>query len=199
MARSRKTILICLASVVVLISVPGVATGQAHDPAAHSDPVTPVILALAVILTAAKFAGHLAVRVGQPAVLGELVAGVALGSADLLGLGWFHAIETDATVEILARIGVLILLFEVGLESTVRDMLKVGLPSLLVAVLGVAAPFALGWGVGRADASRSESLRARVSRRHADGDQRRHHGSSPARPRPFADTRSPNHPGCGGH
>jgi Kef-type K+ transport system membrane component KefB len=43
---------------------------------------------------------------------------------------------------------VIILLFEVGLESTVRDMLKVGLPSLLVALLGVAAPFALGWGVG---------------------------------------------------
>ena len=42
----------------------------------------------------------------------------------------------------------MILLFEVGLESTVREMLKVGLPSLLVAVLGVAVPFALGWGVG---------------------------------------------------
>ena len=148
MARLRKSVVILLPLVVVLIFLPGVATGQPHEPAAHSDPVTPVILALAVILTAAKFAGHLAVRVGQPAVLGELIAGVALGSADLLGLGWFHAIERDAAVEILARIGVLILLFEVGLESTVRDMLKVGLPSLVVAVLGVAAPFALGWGVG---------------------------------------------------
>src|SRR4030095_16916741 len=56
--------------------------------------------------------------------------------------------ERDPTVDILARLGVVILLFEVGLESTVRDMLKVGLPSLLVAVLGVAVPFALGWGVG---------------------------------------------------
>jgi Kef-type K+ transport system membrane component KefB len=107
-----------------------------------------VVLALAIILAAAKLGGHLAVRIGQPAVLGELVAGVALGSADLAGIGWFHAIEGDQTVDILARLGVLIPLFEVRLESTVRDMLKVGLPSLLVAILGVAAPFALGWGVG---------------------------------------------------
>jgi Kef-type K+ transport system membrane component KefB len=129
--------------------VPTPGFGQTHDAqAGHHDPVTPIVLALAVILAAAKLAGHLAVRIGQPAVLGELVAGVALGSFDLIGVGWFHAIETDATIEILARLGIIILLFEVGLESTVRDMLKVGLPSLLVAVLGVAAPFALGWGVG---------------------------------------------------
>jgi Kef-type K+ transport system membrane component KefB len=50
-------------------------------------------------------------------------------------------------VDVLARLGVVILLFKVGLESTVRDMLKVGLPSVLVAVLGVLAPFALGWAV----------------------------------------------------
>jgi Kef-type K+ transport system membrane component KefB len=110
--------------------------------------VAPVVLALAIILAAAKLGGHLAVRVGQPAVLGELVAGVALGSADLAGVGWFQAIEADPTVDILAGLGVVILLFEVGLESTVRDMLKVGLPSVLVAILGVAAPFVLGWGVG---------------------------------------------------
>lgn len=54
-------------------------------------------------------------------------------------------IEAAATVETLARLGVIILLFEVGLESTVRDMLKVGLTSVIVAVLGVIAPFALGW------------------------------------------------------
>jgi Kef-type K+ transport system membrane component KefB len=126
-----------------------VAFAQTHELAgAHADPVTPVVLALAVILAAAKLGGHVAVRIGQPAVLGELVAGVALGSADRVGIGWFHAIEMDPTVDVLARVGVVILLFEVGLESTVRDMVRVGLPSFLVAVLGVAAPFALGWGVG---------------------------------------------------
>jgi Kef-type K+ transport system membrane component KefB len=131
-----------------LILLPVLAAGQTHEPAgAHADPVTPVVLALAIILAAAKLAGHLAVRMGQPAVLGELVAGVVLGSLDLIGIGWFHPIEADPGVDILARLGVVILLFEVGLESTVRDMLKVGLPSVLVAVLGVLAPFALGWGV----------------------------------------------------
>jgi Kef-type K+ transport system membrane component KefB len=134
--------------VALLIILPTIAWAQSHDAApSHADPVTPVVLALAVVLTAAKVGGHLAVRIGQPAVLGELVAGVALGSLDLAGISWFHRIEADATVEILARLGVVILLFEVGLESTVSDMLKVGLPSGLVAVLGVAAPFTLGWGV----------------------------------------------------
>jgi Kef-type K+ transport system membrane component KefB len=125
-----------------------VASAQAPDSAGHTDVVAPVVLALAVILAAAKLAGHAAVRLGQPAVLGELLAGVVLGSLDLAGIGWFRGIERDAAIDILARLGVLILLFEVGLESTVRDMLKVGVPSLFVAVLGVVAPFALGWGVG---------------------------------------------------
>jgi len=128
--------------------LPTFAVAQAHQPTAtHADPVATVVLALAVLLGVAKLGGHLAVQLGQPAVLGELVAGVALGSFDLLGIGWFRAIEGDATVEILARLGVVILLFEVGLESTVRDMLKVGWTSVLVAVLGVLAPFVLGWSV----------------------------------------------------
>lgn len=134
--------------VALLILLPTIAPAQIHDPTPnHADPVTPIVLALAVVLTAAKVGGHLAVRLGQPAVLGELVAGIAVGSLDLAGISWFHGIEADATIEVLARLGVVILLFEVGLESTVSDMLKVGLPSVLVAVLGVAAPFALGWGV----------------------------------------------------
>lgn len=132
-----------------LLALPALAFAQAHQPSAsHSDPVTPVVLALAVILTVAKLGGHLAVKVGQPAVLGELVAGVVLGSLDLAGVGWSGSMATDPAIDTLARLGVVILLFEVGLESTVHDMLKVGLPSLLVAVLGVTVPFALGWGVG---------------------------------------------------
>ena len=128
----------------VLVATPAFALAASSG---HADPVTPVVLALTVILAAAKLGGDLATRVGQPAVLGELVAGVLLGNLDLVHLTWFRTIEGDATVDILARLGVIILLFEVGLESTVRDMMKVGLPSLLVAVLGVVAPFALGWGV----------------------------------------------------
>jgi len=108
-------------------SAPATVIGAQSHSSGHADPVSNVALGLAVILIAAKLAGHLAVRIGQPSVLGELIAGVVLGSADLFGLPWFHAFETDASIDILARIGVLILLFEAGLESTVRDMLKVGL------------------------------------------------------------------------
>jgi len=131
--------------VALFSALPALAAAQPHEgTGAHADPVAAVVLALAVILAVAKLGGHLAVRFHQPAVLGELVAGVVLGSLDLAGIGWFRIIEADATVETLARLGVVILLFEVGLESTVRDMLKVGLTSVL-AVLGVFAPFALGW------------------------------------------------------
>jgi Kef-type K+ transport system membrane component KefB len=114
----------------------------------HADPVAAVVLAIAVLLVAAKVGGELSVRVGQPAVLGELLAGVLLGNLTLVGFRAFEPFKTDVHVDMLARIGVLLLLFEVGLETTVRKMLEVGPSSLLVALLGVVVPFALGWGVG---------------------------------------------------
>ena len=97
---------------------------------------------------AAKLGGDLAVRLGQPAVLGELVLGVAIGNLTLVGFSGFAHIKADPFIDMLARIGVLLLLFEIGLESTVGQMLKVGLSSLVVACLGIVTPFALGWGVG---------------------------------------------------
>ena len=111
-------------------------------------PTAAILLAIAVILAAAKIGGDLATRAGQPAVLGELAAGVFLGNLGLVGISWAEPFKSNATLDTLAQLGVIILLFEVGLESTVREMLKVGVTSLLVAVLGVVTPFALGWGVG---------------------------------------------------
>jgi Kef-type K+ transport system membrane component KefB len=116
--------------------------------ASHSDPIAGVVLSLAVILLGAKLAGDLAVRLRQPAVLGELLVGIVLGNLGLVGVGVLEPLESDPALDMLARIGALVLLFQVGLESTVRQMLQVGGSALLVAVLGVAAPFALGWGVG---------------------------------------------------
>src|SRR3989440_4888328 len=113
-----------------------------------ADPVAPVLLALAAILAGAKLGGDLAERIGQPAVLGELVVGILLGNLDLVGVAWFRGVAADHTIDVLAGLGVVLLLFEVGLESTVRDMLKVGGRSLLVAVVGVVTPWVLGWGVG---------------------------------------------------
>jgi Kef-type K+ transport system membrane component KefB len=110
--------------------------------------LAPVVLALAVILAAAKLGGDVAERIGQPAVLGELVVGVLVGNLSLLGIDWFQFITANTTIGVIAQLGAVILLFEVGLESTVRDMMQVGLRSLVVAVLGVATPWALGWWVG---------------------------------------------------
>jgi Kef-type K+ transport system membrane component KefB len=115
---------------------------------AEGEAAATILLALAVILAAAKLGGDLATRLGQPAVLGELTAGVVLGNLTLIGLPGLEAFKTNPTLDVLAQLGVIILLFEVGLESTVRDMLKVGWTALIVAVLGVVTPFALGWGVG---------------------------------------------------
>jgi Kef-type K+ transport system membrane component KefB len=124
------------------------ALAPAHLWASADDPVASLALAIVIILLAAKFGGDVAVRYGQPAVLGELVFGVLLGNLPLLGISSFEFLETDAMVDMLARLGVLLLLFEVGLESTVAQMMKVGLSALLVALLGVVTPFVLGWAVG---------------------------------------------------
>lgn len=128
--------------VLIAILVPSVAF------AAGQDPSIPLLFYLVAILLAAKLIGHFGVLLGQPAVLGELCAGILLGNLHLLGIDWLDGIATDPYVDILAKIGVVVLLFSVGLESTIRDILRVGLSSLLVAFFGVGAPFALGWAVG---------------------------------------------------
>jgi hypothetical protein len=102
------------------------------------------LLAFAVALIGAKVFGALAERVGQPAVLGELVAGIVLGPS-LLGL-----VPLSAGIYLLAEIGVLLLLFEVGLETDLEELLAVGGPALAVALAGMLLPFAGGWAVTRA-------------------------------------------------
>ncbi|HUV30718.1 MAG TPA: cation:proton antiporter [Acidobacteriota bacterium] len=114
----------------------------------HGGPVLVVLLELIVILLAAKLGGDFFERFKQPAVLGELVMGMIIGNLHLIGFDVFEPFKHNLTLEILAEIGVIILLFEVGLESTVREMMKVGVTSFMVAVFGVVAPFFLGWGVG---------------------------------------------------
>lgn len=124
----------------------------ASEGGGHEDPSAPVVLALAIILVLAKLGGDLATRVKQPAVLGELVVGVVLGNVSLVAeaitgqpLTYLASLAHDGHLDMLARLGVIILLFEVGLESTVGQMMKVGLSALLVATVGVVTPFALGW------------------------------------------------------
>lgn len=142
----RRFRLLVLAAALI---VPALALASEVEGTAHQDPIGGIVLELAVILVAAKIGGELATRAGQPAVLGELLGGILLGNVDLLGWTAFEVVHQDPAINVLASMGVLLLLFEVGLESTVTDMLRVGISSLLVAVVGVILPFALGWGVGR--------------------------------------------------
>lgn len=141
---SPRAVTRLLAVALAVATTPSLAGGSGHG-----DPAAPVVLALAIILLAAKFGGDLAVRVHQPAVLGELLMGVVLGNVSLLGLHVFEPMATNEFIDMFSRVGVIILLFEVGLESTVAQMLKVGVAALLVALLGIVTPFALGYGVAR--------------------------------------------------
>ena len=97
---------------------------------------------LVLILAAAKICGALAQWIGQPAVLGELVAGVILGNLALVN-------PKNEVLHLLAELGVVILLFEIGLETDLRKLVKVGGAATAVAVVGVALPFALGYAVCR--------------------------------------------------
>jgi Kef-type K+ transport system membrane component KefB len=106
-----------------------------------------ILLALAFVLAGAKLFGALVERLGQPSVLGELLFGILLGNLALFGGPSQAALEASETFAILAELGAILLLFEVGLESTPRDMMAVGLPATLVAVVGVVTPMLLGYGV----------------------------------------------------
>jgi Kef-type K+ transport system membrane component KefB len=110
--------------------------------------VPTVLLGLALVLLAAKLAGELVERLGQPAVLGELGVGVLLGNLSLLGGPDIPGLVSGEPFAVLAQLGAILLLFEVGLQSTPREMLAVGRPATLVAVVGVLVPTLLGFGVG---------------------------------------------------
>ena len=100
-----------------------------------------VLIGVAVMLVLAKLMGEFFERLRQPAVLGELFAGILLGNLVIFGFTRAESLKTNETVAALAEFGVIILLFEVGLESDLKEMMEVGWSSLLVAVLGVIAPF----------------------------------------------------------
>ena len=105
------------------------------------------LFALVTILLAAKVGGEVFETVGQPAVLGELVFGVILGNLYVVGITGMQSIQGDAMLTLVAELGVILLLFEVGLESDLSELLEVGTTALVVAILGVVVPIVLGYGV----------------------------------------------------
>ena len=100
-----------------------------------------LLVGLVAIWLGAKLGGEAMERVGQPAVVGELLAGVLIGPG-VLGL-----IHPSPVFMALAEVGVVLLLFEIGLESDLEELLRAGLQSTVVAAVGVAGPLALGFGL----------------------------------------------------
>lgn len=96
-----------------------------------------LILAIAGIFYAIE-------KKGQPAVLGELLAGVVLGNLTLLGIHALEPMKNDEVIQFLAKFGVSLLLFQIGLESNTAEMGRVGLKAFLAAAAGVIATCLLG-------------------------------------------------------
>ncbi|HEY5683328.1 MAG TPA: cation:proton antiporter, partial [Sulfuricaulis sp.] len=105
--------------------------------------IASTFLWLAVLLMLAKISG-LIEKLGQTAVLGELLIGVAIGNLYLLGINLVEPAKTNEIIAFMAELGVVILLFQIGLESSPTEMRKVGVPAFLVACIGVVVPFATG-------------------------------------------------------
>lgn len=112
--------------------------------AAGSDAVGENLLWLAIIILAARLFAPLAQRIGFPAVLGELLLGVALGNLGLLGFNYFDSIAQDPIIRFMAELGVIILLLQIGLETRLGDLVKVGARASLVGSIGIIVPFVLG-------------------------------------------------------
>ncbi len=102
------------------------------------------LLWLAIILFSARLFSPLTGRFGMPAVLGELLLGVALGNLGLIGWHYFDTVRQDPIIAFIAELGVIVLLLQIGLETRLKDLVEVGPRATLVAVVGIAFPFALG-------------------------------------------------------
>lgn len=121
---------------------------QEHAPVeeggGHGPRIRDVFFVLIAMLLAGKLLGEMAERIGQPAVLGELVAGVVLG-ASVLGVIPAQGTELYDIIHVFAEIGVSLLLFEIGLETDLKEMFRVGATAARVAVIGVVFPFLFGF------------------------------------------------------
>lgn len=146
--KHARHVLIALVSLFLIIIAH--TSAQASDGSSPSEgALVRLLLEIIVILIAAKLGGDLFVRLGQPAVLGELIFGIVVGNLSLVGIHHLDSIRTDEHIRMLSEIGVIVLLFQVGLESDLAKMAKVGASAVFVATLGVVFPMLLGWSVAK--------------------------------------------------
>ncbi|HYO42623.1 MAG TPA: cation:proton antiporter [Candidatus Limnocylindrales bacterium] len=137
---------IALAVVAILLVAPAVLGAAAPGgavappaPSAAAEEITGILFGLFVLLLAAKLGEEVLRRLGQPGVVGELLGGFIVGP---FGLG---LVQPGETALVFAEMGVVILLFSVGLEVRTDDLLKVGKPAILTALLGMLLPIAAGF------------------------------------------------------
>src|ERR1051325_2548499 len=103
----------------------------------------PIPLSMLVVVASAKLLSEIFERLGQPGIVGEILAGVLIGP---YVLGW---LAPNEVLSILSDLGVMFLLFRVGLEVKASELMKVGGTALVVALAGVILPFFMGWGICR--------------------------------------------------
>ncbi len=139
--KARYIHVIMAATTMFLLLTSSVQAAGGGETETHS--IASTFFWIAIILLAAKLSS-LVEHFGQPSVLGELVIGVILGNLVLIGIPFFEIPKGDSILVFLAELGVVILLFQVGLESNLAEMRQVGLNAMLVAVVGVTVPFVLG-------------------------------------------------------
>lgn len=134
---------LALALLLLLVLPTPLLATSGDEAAATNEGAALVFLWTAIILLVARLAS-LIERVGQPPVLGELLAGIVLGNLTLLGIHVFEPLQANEIIAFLAELGVVILLFQIGLESNVQAMQRVGGRAFGVAIIGVVIPFAAG-------------------------------------------------------
>ncbi|MBP6005923.1 cation:proton antiporter [Candidatus Saccharibacteria bacterium] len=131
------------ASFALLVMTPGlVIASESAESSGHGD-LAKGFLLLALILLVAKI-GQIVEKVGQASVIGELATGIALSALGYFGLGIVGDIRGSEVIAFVAELGAVILLFQIGLESNIAEMKKVGLTAFIVAIVGVVTPFVLG-------------------------------------------------------
>ena len=150
-----------------------------------------IILQVAVILVAARAMGELATRLGVPSVIGEIVAGVILGPS-LLGF-----VEPEGLIWVLAEIGIILLLFEVGLETDIGELASSGTKSVIVAISGFILPFGSCFALSYYWFE-LESTGGAADRGDHDRDQHRYHDANPDRSRQGSEQRGTHNPRCRG-
>ena len=115
-----------------MITLVTVASHHSHgdDQGGHVS-VYQFLFGMVTILLAAKIGGEVFESLGQPAVLGELVFGAILGNFYLLDLSGLDGLKHDVNLVLVAQVGVILLPFEVGLESDLGELLQVGMTALI--------------------------------------------------------------------